>query len=209
MGNEATAEVDTTCAKRWIVARDSLVIDHLRWQRTATATLMLVPQHHCRQSPSVTLGRTSLAQTTPNPRSRYSSRDQCSTASGGGARSWASQPVTIRLPLIDEPRVKLMAAHSANLPDESLPPMGAVETGVYFGFAQVIPTEAGGLPDEDKKVHPMVMSLGWNPFYKNERLTAVRCCASAPSSRVLPPILPHHRKFMLCTNLLQIFTARN
>jgi riboflavin kinase len=27
---------------------------------------------------------------------------------------------------------------------------------------------------DDLKVFPMAMSLGWNPFYKNERLTAVR-----------------------------------
>lgn len=40
--------------------------------------------------------------------------------------------------------------------------------GVYFGYAQVY-----GLSGEECKVHPMVMSLGWNPFYKNERLTAV------------------------------------
>jgi riboflavin kinase len=40
--------------------------------------------------------------------------------------------------------------------------------GVYFGYAQVY-----GLSDHEGKVHPMVMSLGWNPFYKNERLTAV------------------------------------
>lgn len=30
------------------------------------------------------------------------------------------------------------------------------------------------LRPEDTKVLPMVMSLGWNPFYRNERLTAVR-----------------------------------
>jgi riboflavin kinase len=41
--------------------------------------------------------------------------------------------------------------------------------GVYFGYAQVY-----GLSGQEGKVHPMVMSLGWNPFYKNERLTAVR-----------------------------------
>jgi len=46
--------------------------------------------------------------------------------------------------------------------------------GVYFGYAQVY-----GLSGQEGKVHPMVMSLGWNPFYKNERLTAVcvRCHA--------------------------------
>ena len=53
-----------------------------------------------------------------------------------------------------------------------------VPAGVYFGFAQVIPPEDETssecvLSEENKKVHPMVMSLGWNPFYKNERLSAV------------------------------------
>jgi riboflavin kinase len=44
--------------------------------------------------------------------------------------------------------------------------------GVYFGYAQVY-----GLSEQEGKVHPMVMSLGWNPFYKNERLTAVCACS--------------------------------
>ena len=44
--------------------------------------------------------------------------------------------------------------------------------GVYFGYAQVY-----GLNEQEGKVHPMVMSLGWNPFYKNERLTAVSSCS--------------------------------
>jgi FAD synthase len=61
----------------------------------------------------------------------------------------------------------------ANLPDESIIPMSSVcKPGVYFGYAQVY-----GLSGQESKVHPMVMSLGWNPFYKNERLTAV-CIAS-------------------------------
>ena len=31
--------------------------------------------------------------------------------------------------------------------------------GIYFGFAKV----------DDGPVHDMVMSVGWNPFYKNEK----------------------------------------
>ena len=46
-------------------------------------------------------------------------------------------------------------------------------TGVYYGYAQVIAPEAA-LGIDHLNVFPMVMSLGWNPFYKNERLTAVR-----------------------------------
>lgn len=47
-------------------------------------------------------------------------------------------------------------------------------TGIYFGYAQVsLPETASGLCTDDLKVWPMVMSLGWNPYYKNEKLTAV------------------------------------
>ncbi|KAL5107122.1 Riboflavin kinase [Taenia crassiceps] len=49
---------------------------------------------------------------------------------------------------------------TANLDDsviENLPP--SMSTGVYVGWAQV----------SDGNVYKMVMSLGWNPFYKNEK----------------------------------------
>lgn len=64
----------------------------------------------------------------------------------------------------------------ANLPDESLPVISSVtQTGVYYGFAQVSSSKGDEalLSEEDTLVHPMVMSLGWNPFYKNKQLTAV------------------------------------
>lgn len=50
------------------------------------------------------------------------------------------------------------------------------QTGVYYGYAQVSPIKDGQthLDEEDSEIHPMVMSLGWNPFYKNKQLTAVR-----------------------------------
>lgn len=65
----------------------------------------------------------------------------------------------------------------ANLPDESISPLSSVaRTGVYYGYAQVIPPAGEDRPllEDEVKVLPMVMSLGWNPFYHNERLTAVR-----------------------------------
>jgi riboflavin kinase len=48
-------------------------------------------------------------------------------------------------------------------------------TGVYYGYAQVVTPSGDSTPmhRKDAKVLPMVMSLGWNPFYKNEKLTAV------------------------------------
>ncbi|KAI0091867.1 riboflavin kinase [Irpex rosettiformis] len=71
---------------------------------------------------------------------------------------------------------KDLGCPTANLPDESLPPMSSVtQTGVYYGFAQVTPSNDGQstpLTSQDTLVHPMVMSLGWNPFYKNKQLTA-------------------------------------
>jgi riboflavin kinase len=62
---------------------------------------------------------------------------------------------------------------TANLPDDSITPLISVaKTGVYYGYAQVVrPSKYAEA--EDIKVLPMVMSLGLNPFYKNERLSAV------------------------------------
>lgn len=85
----------------------------------------------------------------------------------------------------DLTRIETDFERVANLPDESLPQMAdATSPGVYFGYAQISARRSddhvdapssGTLDGERTKVHPMVMSLGWNPFYKNEKLTAVRC----------------------------------
>ncbi|QRV91263.1 riboflavin kinase [Ceratobasidium sp. AG-Ba] len=63
---------------------------------------------------------------------------------------------------------------TANLPDESLAPMTTVaKPGIYYGYARVHFDEGKeGVPDADREVWPMVMSMGWNPYYKNEKLTA-------------------------------------
>lgn len=39
-----------------------------------------------------------------------------------------------------------------------------LETGIYYGWASV----------DNDKVHKMVMSIGWNPFYENEHKSMVR-----------------------------------
>jgi len=70
---------------------------------------------------------------------------------------------------------KDLGCPTANLPDDAIAPLStAVKTGVYYGYAQVIAPKDGDkkLHPEETKVLPMVMSLGWNPFYKNEQLTA-------------------------------------
>jgi len=68
---------------------------------------------------------------------------------------------------------KDLGCPTANLPDESLPPMiAAAKTGVYYGYAQITrPEGTSSLPEQESCVLPMVMSFGWNPFYKNERMT--------------------------------------
>jgi len=71
-----------------------------------------------------------------------------------------------------------LGCHTANLPEDALGPITSVaKTGIYYGFARVTEEhhgdeERGTFGVEDLKVLPMVMSLGWNPYYKNENLTA-------------------------------------
>jgi len=52
---------------------------------------------------------------------------------------------------------------TANFPEsvvESIP--DDISTGVYYGWAQV----------DQGPVHKMVMSIGWNPFYSNQKKSA-------------------------------------
>ncbi|KAJ2823146.1 riboflavin kinase, partial [Coemansia sp. 'formosensis'] len=55
---------------------------------------------------------------------------------------------------------KELGIPTANLPSEVVDrDLDKIPIGVYYGWAQV----------GDGEVYPMVMSLGWNPFYKNEK----------------------------------------
>lgn len=95
--------------------------------------------------------------------------------SEGGGKTWAAQLV-LNLNCEREQLSNHISSASANLPDDSITPLSSVaKTGVYYGFAQVVPPheDEEGFRPEDLKVLPMVMSLGWNPFYKNKSLTAV------------------------------------
>ncbi|KIK65531.1 hypothetical protein GYMLUDRAFT_159585 [Collybiopsis luxurians FD-317 M1] len=82
---------------------------------------------------------------------------------------------------------KDLGCPTANFPEDNADVakmVGKVETGVYYGWARVVPhpmnseengntnLQPGNLCESDIQVHPMVMSLGWNPFYKNKKLTA-------------------------------------
>ncbi|KAI7871092.1 hypothetical protein BDF14DRAFT_1719895 [Spinellus fusiger] len=60
---------------------------------------------------------------------------------------------------------KELGIPTANLSEDALKTLySELETGVYYGWAQI-----GDIPSE---VYPMVMSLGWNPFYNNEKRSA-------------------------------------
>ncbi|KAJ7095158.1 riboflavin kinase [Mycena belliarum] len=70
---------------------------------------------------------------------------------------------------------KELGCPTANLPDESITAISSVaKTGIYYGYAQVLPPKTGTteLCEDDIRVHPMVMSLGYNPYYKNKTLAA-------------------------------------
>ncbi|GES75397.1 riboflavin kinase [Rhizophagus clarus] len=59
---------------------------------------------------------------------------------------------------------KELGIPTANLQEEATEALCKdVETGIYFGWAQV---------GNDHTVYPMVMSLGWNPYFKNEKRIA-------------------------------------
>ncbi|KAF9287018.1 riboflavin kinase [Mortierella alpina] len=83
---------------------------------------------------------------------------------------------------------------TANLPEQAIEAQEKhMETGIYYGWAQVV---VKNKPEHDNSttslstaesassstsslathcpatVYPMVMSLGWNPFYKNEKKSA-------------------------------------
>lgn len=64
------------------------------------------------------------------------------------------------IPLTAE-AIQSLPAHTAPYPPDSVPTTPG-------GHAKV-----RRLRDEDGKVWPMVMSVGWNPYFKNEKITAV------------------------------------
>lgn len=66
-------------------------------------------------------------------------------------------------------------------------------TGVYYGWAQV--------GQVDQTVYPMVMSLGWNPYYNNEKRSAV-----SSEFIYMRDVINNYiyRRYIFFTNLSQI-----
>ncbi|KAJ3318547.1 riboflavin kinase [Blyttiomyces sp. JEL0837] len=69
---------------------------------------------------------------------------------------------------------KELGVPTANLPEDVAENAGKViETGILYGWSSV---------GSSSEVWPMVMSFGWNPFYKNEKRSAeVHILHSFPS----------------------------
>ncbi|KAF3942414.1 hypothetical protein ABW19_dt0203879 [Dactylella cylindrospora] len=65
---------------------------------------------------------------------------------------------------------KELGIPTANIPTDGLPDF--IESGIYYGWAGLdLTAQDCGVTDKPKEcrgiVLPMVMSVGWNPFYKN------------------------------------------
>lgn len=67
-----------------------------------------------------------------------------------------------------------------------------MDTGIYYGFANV----DGG------PVYKMVMSIGWNPFYKNIQKSMVNSC-----NFWFPSVKTKHYILLQETHILHIFTS--
>ncbi|QNP96313.1 Riboflavin kinase [Yarrowia lipolytica] len=82
---------------------------------------------------------------------------------------------------------------TANIPIDDVPVLDALDTGIYYGLVQILKTDkpsekktsefqkdrvvdfqyTNKLNDQEiNAVLPMVMSVGWNPFYKNDQKSA-------------------------------------
>lgn len=80
---------------------------------------------------------------------------------------------------------------TANIPQQAMHSLGVTDTGIYYGYARVCNNQEEKLPQldtesrrqveynyganmlpQDDQVFPMVMSIGWNPFYNNKQKSA-------------------------------------
>eukprot|EP00180_Rhodochaete_pulchella_P002269 Plantae.Rhodophyta-Rhodochaete_pulchella.ctg3417.p3 GENE.Plantae.Rhodophyta-Rhodochaete_pulchella.ctg3417~~Plantae.Rhodophyta-Rhodochaete_pulchella.ctg3417.p3 ORF type:complete len:166 (+),score=28.06 Plantae.Rhodophyta-Rhodochaete_pulchella.ctg3417:159-656(+) len=63
---------------------------------------------------------------------------------------------------------KLLGCPTANIPTEPYEDiLGDMTLGVYFGWATIHNFNE----TQPNEIHPMVMSIGWNPFFKNTKKT--------------------------------------
>ncbi|EJT97679.1 riboflavin kinase [Dacryopinax primogenitus] len=71
---------------------------------------------------------------------------------------------------------KELGCPTANLPDDAIELMASkCQHGIYYGYARVHQPphgKPGDLEETEIEVYPMVMSLGNNPYYNNEKMTA-------------------------------------
>lgn len=78
---------------------------------------------------------------------------------------------------------------TANIPADDLDKHPDLETGVYYGVVALAPIEGAEKETEKEKqvqdpILPAVLSIGYNPFYKNTVRSVVRF---TPPLRSAPP----------------------
>ncbi|PQE07651.1 Riboflavin kinase protein [Rutstroemia sp. NJR-2017a BBW] len=67
---------------------------------------------------------------------------------------------------------KELGIPTANIPVDTAPWIDSAASGVYFGYASLDPSPSPSTPSTTTSpslptIYPMVMSIGYNPFYKN------------------------------------------
>jgi hypothetical protein len=94
------------------------------------------------------------------------------------------------------------AAALRDVVDSLVSSFEALPTGVYLGWAQV-------RLSDDSSVYPMAMSIGWNPFFKNEQKTIVSDQQLAPLRRAVPSDSLSLRRCTSFTSSSPTFTTRS
>jgi len=91
---------------------------------------------------------------------------------------------------------------TAPYPPDSIPVPKEVTPGTIPEVGNLnVPGEVGKgkrLSSEDGKVWPMVMSVGWNPYFKNEKITAV-------SSQGFVDIISYHALWVGNNRVVEIW----
>lgn len=130
---------------------------------TAAPTPALTPRSVTPSSSNAALRETLVGHVNAQAASINAARAAGRDVPGGSyhpknPRSLASNPLTAEA-------IQSLPAHTAPYPPDSVP-----ATPGEGGEVKVVQRR---LPDDDGKVWPMVMSVGWNPYFKNEKITAV------------------------------------
>lgn len=126
-------------------------------------------------------GRPAIVGADAGPEAPYPLQMEGKVIAGFGRGSKEVRTIPLSFPSFLFPREtcanrspQQLGIPTANLPvDAAITPwIGDITSGVYFGYASLAlppshPQHAPSSPSSSFSVFPMVMSIGYNPFYKN------------------------------------------